>query len=68
MNEKVKLAIKRQQLARNMKKIGEKSKKKIYFYFSQFFGNEANIWIFCQTMKTGDFDLGQKVKILNFVI
>ena len=25
MNEKVKLAIKRQQLARNMKKIGEKS-------------------------------------------
>ena len=28
MNEKVKLAIKRQQLARNMKKIGEKSKKK----------------------------------------
>ena len=27
MNEKVKLAIKSQQLARNMKKIGEKSKK-----------------------------------------
>ena len=27
INEKVKLAIKRQQLARNMKKIGEKSKK-----------------------------------------
>jgi hypothetical protein len=27
MNENVKLAIKRQQLARNMKKIGEKSKK-----------------------------------------
>ena len=31
MNEKVKLAIKRQQLARNMKKIGEKSKKKRFF-------------------------------------
>jgi hypothetical protein len=29
MAEKVRLAIKRQQLARNMKKIGEKSKKKI---------------------------------------
>ena len=32
MNEKVKLAIKRQQLARNMKKIGEKSKKKKRFF------------------------------------
>jgi hypothetical protein len=35
MAEKVRLAIKRQQLARNMKKIGEKSKKTmIYFNFS----------------------------------
>ena len=45
MNEKVKLAIKRQQLARNMKKIGEKSKKKKIFL--SFFGNETNFWISC---------------------
>ena len=31
MNEKVKLAIKRQQLARNMKKIGEKIQKNTDF-------------------------------------
>jgi hypothetical protein len=32
MAEKVRLAIKRQQLARNMEKIGEKSKKTVIFF------------------------------------
>ena len=62
ISEKVRLAIKRQKLARNIKKMMK------IFDFSQFFGNETNIWISCQTMKTDDFDLGQKVKILNFFI
>jgi hypothetical protein len=48
MAEKVRLAIKRQQLARNMEKIGEKSKKTVIcFDFSYFFGDETNIWISC---------------------
>ena len=45
MNEKVKLANERQQLARNMKKIGEKSKKKMIFL--SFLANETNFWISC---------------------
>ena len=48
MNEKVKLANKRQQLARNMKKIGEKSKKKRFFLVflvtRQTFGSLARPW------------------------
>ena len=39
ISEKVRLAIKRQQLARNIKKIMN------FFYFSRFFGTETNIWI-----------------------
>ena len=41
ISEKVRLAIKRQQLARNIKKMTK------FFDFSWFFGNETNIWISC---------------------
>ena len=67
MIEKVRLAIRRQQLANNMKK-NHKKQRNFLIFLSFLVTRQTNIWISCYTMKTDDLGFGQKVKVLNYFI